>query len=123
MAVSALDQSFVDSMMERFGKQRLNVCMALVAEGGLACFEQDGLRFELMDAVTTGASDQSIAMGSPVEVRVVAKMAGQAPFRDLFRRRFGEPEYFGRIPAAVDMGLAGSVAAFACHSLAAVLKG
>ena len=69
-------------MMKRLGKRRLYVCMALVAEGGLTCFEQYGLRFELVDAVTTGAADESIAMGGPVEVRVIANMAGQAPLRD-----------------------------------------
>jgi len=109
--------------MEGLGERRLNVCMALVAEGGLACSEQYGLRFGLVDAVTTGAADESIAMGGPIEVRVIAGMAGQAPFRDLFRCRFCELKDLGRIPAAIDMGLARSVAAFACHSLAAVLKG
>ena len=109
-------------MMERLGKRRLNVCMALVAEGGLIRFEQGGLRFGLVDTVATGAADESIAMGGPVKIRVIFRMAGQTSCSDLFWSCFGELKDLRRIPAAVDMGLAGSVAALACHSLAAVLK-
>ena len=108
--------------MERLGKRRLNVCMALVAEGGLIRFEQGGLRFGLVDTVATGAADESIAMGGPVEIWVIANMAGQASRSNLFWGCFGELEDLGRVSAAVDMGLARSVAALACHSLAAVLK-
>ena len=60
-------------MMERLGKRRLNVCMALVAEGGLTRFEQGGLRFGLVDTVATGAADESIAMGGPVKIRVIVR--------------------------------------------------
>ena len=109
-------------MMERLGKRRLNVCMALVAEGGLIRFEQGGLRFGLVDTVATGAADESIAMGGPVKIRVIANMAGQASLSNLFRGCCREAKDLGRIPAAIDVGLAGSVAALACHSLAAVLK-
>ena len=109
-------------MMERLGKRRLDVCMALVAEGGLIRFEQGGLRFGLVDTVATGAADESIAMGGTVKIRVIANMAGQASRSNLFWGCFGELKDLGRVPAAVDMGLAGSVAALACHSLAAVLK-
>jgi hypothetical protein len=96
--------------------------MALVAEGGLIRFEQGGLRFGLVDTVATGAADEGIAMGGPVEIRVIANMAGQASRSNLFWGCFGELEDLGRVPATVDMGLAGSVAALACDSLAAVLK-
>jgi hypothetical protein len=108
--------------MERLGKRRLNVCMALVAEGGLIRFEQGGLRFGLVDTVAAGAADESIAMGGPVKIRVIANMASQASLSNLFRGRCCESKDLGRIPAAIDMGLAGSVAALAGHSLAAVLK-
>ena len=100
-------------MMERLGKRRLNVCMALVAEGGLIRFEQGGLRFGLVDTVATGAADESIAMGGTVKIRVIANMAGQASRSNLFWGCFGELKDLGRVPAAVDVGLAGSVAAFA----------
>ena len=109
-------------MMERLGKRRLNVCMALVAERGLIRFEQGGLRLGLVDTVATGAADESIAMSGPVKIRVIANMAGQASRFSLFWVGFGELKDLRRVPAAVDMGLAGSVAALACHSLAAVLK-
>jgi len=109
-------------MMERLGKRRLNVCMALVAEGGLIGFEQGDLRFGLVDTVATGAADESIAMGGPVKIRVIANMASQASLSNLFRCCFCELKDLGRVPAAIDMGLAGSVAALACHSLAPVLK-
>src|SRR5271156_1250982 len=122
VAVSALDQPFVDPMMERLGKRRLNICMALVAEGGLARFEQRGLRFGLVDTVAVGAADKGIAMGGPLKIRMIANMASQASLSNLFRGCCCESKDLGRIPAAIDMGLAGSVAALACHALAAMLK-
>ena len=109
-------------MMERLGKRRLNVCMALVAERGLIRFEQGGLCFGLVDTVATGAADESIAMGGAVKIRVIANMASQASRSNLFRSCCCESKDLGRIPAAIDMGLAGAMAALACHSLAAVLK-
>ena len=108
--------------MERLGKRRLNVRMALVAERGLTRFEQGGLRLGLVDTVATGAADQSVAMGGPVKIRVIANMASQASRSNLFRGCCGESKDLGRIAAAIDMGLAWSVAALACHSLATVLK-
>src|SRR5271165_4584585 len=109
-------------MMERLGERRLNVRMALVAERGLIRFEQGGLRFGLVDTVATGAADESLAVGGPVKIRVIANMAGQASRSNLFRGCGCESKDLGRVPAAIDMGLPGSVAALACHSLAAVLK-
>ena len=108
--------------MERLGKRSLNIGMALVAEGGLARFEQRGLRFGLVDAVAAGTADKGIAMGGPLKIRMIANMTGQASLSNLFRGCCREAKDLGRIPAAIDMGLAGSVAALACHSLAAVLK-
>lgn len=108
--------------MERFGECRFDIRMALVAEGGLTRFEQGGLCFELMNAVATGAADERIAMGGPIKVRMVANMASEASIGNLFGGGFCESEDFAGISAAVDMGLAGSVAAFACHSFALVLK-
>jgi hypothetical protein len=109
-------------MMERLGKRRLNVCMALVAEHGLILFEQGGLRLEFVDTVAAGAADESIAVGGSVKIRVIANMASQASLSNLFRVCFCELKDLGRVPAAIDMGLARSVAALARHSLAAVLK-
>ena len=109
-------------MMERLGKRSLNIGMALVAEGGLARFEQRGLRFGLVDTVAAGAADKSIAMGGPLKIRMIANMAGQASLSNLFRGCCCESKDLGRIPAAIDMGLAGTVAALACHALAAVFK-
>src|ERR1700733_9552667 len=109
-------------MMEGLGKRSLNIGMALVAEGGLVGFEQRGLRFGLVDTVAAGATDKSIAMGGPLKIRMIANMAGQASLSNLFRGRCGESKDLGRIPTAIDMGLAGSVAPLARHALAAVLK-
>lgn len=108
--------------MERLGKRSLNICMALVAEHGLARFKQRGLPFRLVDTVAAGAPDESIAMRGPLKIRVITNMATQASLSHLFRGGCCESKDLGRIPAAIDMGLAGSVAALACRSLAAVLK-
>ena len=109
-------------MVERLRKRRLNICMALVAERGLTLFEQGGLRLGLVDTMAAGAADESIAVGGPVKIRMIFRMAGQASCSDLFWSCFGELKDLRRLAAAVNVGLAGPVATLACHALAAVLK-
>jgi hypothetical protein len=106
--------------MEWLRKSRLDVRVALVAKGRLLCFKHDGLRFELVDTVTAGATDESFAVGSPFEVRVFTNVASQALLVHLFGCCLSELKDLGRNPATFNVGLTGAVAAFACHALAAV---
>ena len=110
--------------MEWLRKCRLGVRVALIAKARLALLQQGRLCFEFVDTVTAGAAHKSFAMGSPLEVIVLTNVAGQAFLLHLFSRCcLREAEDLSCVPATIDMRLAGSVAAFACHALAAVLQG
>ncbi len=122
VAIGAFDQPFVDPVVKWLRKSRLDICMALIAKARLALLEQGRLRFELVDAVAAGATDKSFAMGGPLEVGVVTNMASQTLLLHLSRRCLCELEDLGRHSAAVNMGLAGSVTAFACDPFAVVLE-
>ena len=106
--------------MEWLRKSRLDVRVALIAKSRLLRFQHDRLCFELVDAVATDATDESFAVGSPFEVRVLANVASQALLIHLFRCCFCELKDIGRNPATFNVGFTGAVAAFACHSLAAM---
>lgn len=108
--------------MEWQRKSRLDVSMALVAEARLLCFEHRRLRFKFVAAVATGATDESLAMGGPLKVRMLTSMAGQALRIHLLCCCLFELKDLGRDAAAFDMRLAGAVAAFACHTFAAMLE-
>src|SRR3984885_1466137 len=122
VAVGAFHQPFRNAVMKWLRKRRLNVRVALKAEARLLHLEQECLCFELVHAVATGAADAGVSVGCTFEVGVVTGVAAQALFVNFPRSGLGELKYFGRNPAAFDMGLAGSVAAFAGHSFAAVLE-
>src|SRR5260370_5255648 len=108
--------------MEWLRKSRLDVRMALIAEGRLFRSEQCRLRFKLVDAVAAGATDEGFSVGGPLEVRVLTNVASQALLLHLFRCCLCELKNPGRNPAAFNMGLTRSVAAFARHTFAAMLK-
>src|SRR6202048_3702906 len=110
-------------MVERLRKSGLGVGMALIAEGRLLRLKHLRLGFKLVGAVATRATDQSLTVSGPLEVGMRANMARQALLLHLFRRCLRELKDIARDPAALNMGLTGSVATFACHALAAVLEG
>lgn len=122
VAISALDQAFVDPVMERLCKSRLYVGMALIAESWLAMLEQSRLCFKLVYAVAAGATYKCFAMGGPLEVGMITNVASQAFLLHLFRRCLCELKDLGRNTAAFNMGLARSVAIFAGHTFAVVFE-
>jgi hypothetical protein len=75
VAVGALEQPFVDPMMEWLRKSRLDVCMALIAERGLLGLEHFSLGFKLVHAVTVRTTDQSLAVSGTLEVGMFADVA------------------------------------------------
>ena len=109
-------------MVEWLRKSCLGVRMASIAERRLLRLKHLGLSFKLVGAVAARTTDQSLTVSGPLEVGVRANVAGQALLLHLFRRCLRELEDIARNPTALDMGLTGSVAAFACHALAAVFK-
>jgi hypothetical protein len=122
VAVSALHQPFVDPVVEWLHKGSLSVRMALIAEVRLLRFKHFRLSFKLVDAVAARATDESFAMGGPLEVGVLTNVASQALRLHLFRRCLCELKDLAGNPAALNMGLPGSVAAFARHAFAAMLE-
>lgn len=86
VAVRTLQQPFINPVVKRLRKSRLDICMALIAEVRLFHFEHGRLRFELVDAVAVGATDEGLAMRGSLEVRVLPNVAGQALFFHLLRR-------------------------------------
>ena len=110
-------------MVEWLHKSSFNVRMALIAEGRLLCFEHLRLRYKLVGDVAACATDESFAVGSSFEVRVVTNVTSHALLVHLFRRCLCELKDIARDPAALNMRLTGSVAAFACYAFAAVFKG
>ena len=110
-------------MVEWLRKSGLGVRMALIAERRLLRLKHLRLSFKLVGAVAARATDQSLAVSGPLEVWVRANVARQALLLYLLRRCLCELKDIARDPAALNMGLTGSVATFACYAFAAVFKG
>jgi hypothetical protein len=123
MTVGALQQPFVDLVVERLRKSGLDVRMTLIAECRLLRPKHLRLRYKLVGAVAARTTDQSLTVGGPLEVGVGTNVARQALLIHLFRRCLCELKDIARDAAALDMGLTRSVAAFACHAFAAVFEG
>ena len=75
MTVGALQQSFVDPVVEWLHESSLNVGVALIAESGLLRLKHLRLGFKLMGAVAADAADLSFAVSSPREVGVLTNVA------------------------------------------------
>ena len=123
MTISALQQPFVDLVVKRLPKSGLDVRMTLIAECWLLRLKHLRLRYKLVGAVAACATDKSLTVSGPLEVGVGANVARQALLIYLFRRCFCELKDIARDAAALDMGPARSVAAFACYAFAAVFEG
>ena len=112
VAVSAFHQPLVHFVIERHGKQRLDVGMTLETERGLGSLEQS-LFLAAMDVVTTNAAYVALAMGGAVEVLVLASVAAQAHGIHLLDGCFGRVEYFGCLAARLNVRATCAVAPFA----------
>ena len=96
--------------------------MALIAECRLLRLEHLCLRFELVRAVAADATDLSLAVSGALEVGVITDVASETLLLHLSRRSLCELKDVACYAAALNVGLAGSVAAFAGHAFAAVFK-
>jgi hypothetical protein len=74
VTVAALQQPLIDAVMEWLCKGRLDVGMALIAEGGLLRLEHCRLGFKLVCAVTAYATNLGLAVTSALEVGVFANV-------------------------------------------------
>ena len=123
MTISALQQPFVDLVVERLRKSGLGIGVALIAERRLLRLKHLRLRHKLVGAVAVRATDQSLTVSGPLEVGVRANVARQALLLHLFRRCLCELKDIARDPATLNMGLTGSMAAFTSYAFATVFKG
>ena len=123
MAICALDQAFIDLVVEWHIECRLGVGVALEAELGLFCLKQLLGRFRSVDAVAAQAADVRFGMRGAIEVGMGAGVAAEAGVIDLLRAEFFEALDLRDVATAIDVSLAGTVAALAGDAFALVLEG
>ena len=123
MAIAALDQAFVDLVMEGHVEVWADVGVALVAEVRLGGDEELRIRYGLVDTVAAEAGNAGPGMRRAQEVGVGIGVAAEAGLIDLGGCEFVEANDLGHIATAFDVCLAWTVAALAGIALAAVLEG
>ena len=116
MAICALDQAFIDLVVEWHIECRLGVGVALEAKSRLRSLEQ---RFFLaaVNAVATGAADVGLGVRRTHEIRMRAGVTAQAFGVDFFARSLGGIEDLGYIAAAGYMFAACAMAVLAGHAI------
>ena len=122
VAVAAANRAFVHRMVEGHVECGFLVAMAGEAELGLFGLQQVLLRFRSVNAVTAETADVGLRMRGTIEVRVRSGVAAKAGRADVFSAELVEAADLGDIATAFNVGLARSVAAFAGHTFAGVLK-
>jgi hypothetical protein len=120
VAVGTLDEPFLDFVMEGHIELRLGVGMALEAELRLRDFEQLIFILSRVNIVAADTAYICFAVGGAVKVCVLALMTSKAPGIHFLGGRLRRIEDFGDISSAIDVSLAWTVTAFACHSGLAV---
>ncbi len=114
VTVSAFEQPFIDRVMEGLLEGHLDVSMAVFAELRLRHLEQGRLAIEIVNVMTTDATQARPGMRGTLEVRMRRGMTIKACSVNLLESRLGEAEEkFVDITAAFDVRLARSVTAFA----------
>jgi hypothetical protein len=122
VAIAAADCAFVHRMVEGHIEGRLLIGMALEAELGLFSLQQMLWRLGSVDAVATEATDVGLGVRGAVEVGVRASMAAEAGRIGLFGAELAEAPNLRDVPTTLNVSLAGSVAAFARHTLAGMFE-
>lgn len=107
-------------MMKWLRKSRLYISVAGVAKLRLCGLEKADIVFKFVNAVATRATYACTAVCGALEIRMRLSVTLQTLFVRRFRRHFAESEDLFDITAPLYMLSARPVAAFACHSLAAV---
>jgi hypothetical protein len=119
VAIAALDQALVHSMMERHVELGFLLEMAPIAKLGLGFYEQKIRIFAVMRRMAGDATDVIFRMlrVDGIHVLRTAGMAGQAPGVDFLGRVFAKNENLRFVAAARDVSRTGTVTI-----LAAVLR-
>ena len=124
VAVRALHQTFVDPVMEGPGELLLLVEVAAVAEGRLACLQEELALFCMMRIVAIGAGYAVLEMHRTCVVAVLfaVLVAAQAARADLRGGGPFERKNFGLVSPAFHMGFAGPVTSLAPMPLGTLLR-
>lgn len=113
VTVSAFEQPFIDRVMEGLLEGHLDVSMTVFAELRLRHPEQGRLALEIVNAMTTDATQARPGVRGTLEVRMRRGMTIKACSVNLLRGRLGETEEkLVDITAAFDVRLARPVTAF-----------
>src|SRR5665213_181035 len=120
VAVAALDQPFVDLVVDGHIELRLLVSMALVAERRLRSFQQLLFSVAGMYAMAARAAHVRPGMRGTIKIRMSARVATHALLIHLFRRMLRRIEDLRDVAAAINVRLACTVAVLAGRAIAAV---
>jgi hypothetical protein len=115
VAIGALDEAFIYSMVERHIELSFLRKMARVAKLGLSFYQQEFSSFRMMRRMAGNAADVVLRMHriDGIHVFGASGVARQAAGVDLLRRVILEDKNLGDVPAASNMRRSGPVAAFA----------
>ena len=102
MAIGALDQALIDTMMERHFELGLLLGVAGVAKLGLRLGQQKLLALRVVRRMAGSAADLVLCMDGVDGIHVLraTRVACQTAVVHFFRRGFCKPEYFRLIAAA-----------------------
>lgn len=123
VAIRALNQSLVHFVVERHGKLRLDVGVALEAESGLGSLEQGFVARAGVNAVATDAAYIAVTVCRTLKVGVLALMAAEALCVDFFGGCLGRIEDLGHVAAALNVRAASAMASLAGDPGLAMLQG
>src|SRR5262249_50177846 len=114
VAINALDQAFVNAMVEGTGECLLHLQVAVETELGLLLAQQVLVFLGIVRIVAVGAADIVLQVRGAPEVCVLSAvlMTAQAARADVFGGRVFEREDLGFVAAAFHVFLAGTVARF-----------
>lgn len=124
VAIVALDQSFVHTVMEWPDELRLHIQMTRVTKLWRRLFQQELALFGVMWGMAVNAGNTALQVRrSPVIALLVAVLVAiQATRADLRGRGVLKCENLRLVPAAVHVRLAGPVARFATMPLGAIVS-
>jgi len=122
VAVAALDQAFVDLVVEGHVEGRFYIRMALKTERRLGDFKQSCIGRRVMHRVTADATDIGLGVRRAKEVWMRVGMAAKAGLIDYLRRCCSQIDDLGLVSAGLDVRFARTMAALAGDAFAAMFQ-
>ena len=125
VAIAAVNNAFVNPMLEGHGELGANIGVALVAQLRLHFRQQKFRSGGRVDRVAAGAHNIVLGVGRSADVGAgeCLGVAAQAVVLDLLGLELGEGDDAGLSAVGFDVGVAGAVAAFASRVLGRLFAG